>query len=61
MTELENIKTFYEKQIKELCLQRNKLEAQMKFGLDSFKMEQERADRLEKELGKFVANQVSQC
>lgn len=43
-------------QIKELTLQRNKLEAQIKFGLDSFKMEQERARRLEMELAKYSSN-----
>lgn len=48
------IESSVQQQIKELTLQRNKLEAQIKFGLDSLKMEQERARRLEEELAKYT-------
>lgn len=50
----------YEQQIKELKLQRNKLEAQIKFGLDSLKVEQERANCLEAKLARLTAGQVAQ-
>lgn len=45
-----------QQQIKELTLQRNKLEAQIKFGLDSLKMEQARARHLEEELAKYTTS-----
>lgn len=48
------IESSVHQQIKELTLQRNKLEAQIKFGLDSLKMEQERARRLEEQLAKYT-------
>lgn len=40
--------------VKDLTLQRNKLEAQIKFGLDSLKMEQGRVRQLEEELAKHT-------
>ena len=45
----------YQQQIKELTLQRNKLEAQIKFGLDSLKVEQKRVQSLEEELSNCSA------
>lgn len=49
----------YEQQLKDLKLQRSKLEAQIKFGLDSLKMEQEKVRNLEEQLSK-QSEQVSQ-
>lgn len=45
-----------QQQIKDLTLQRNKLEAQIKFGLDSLRMEQARARQLEEELAKYTTS-----
>lgn len=50
-----SLRTDYEQQIRELTAERNRLEAQIKFGLDSFRVEQERARRVEEKLSKYVA------
>lgn len=51
-----------ERQVYELKSQRSKLEAQIKFGIDSLKMEQERAKSLEDQLAdyKMLKNIVRQ-
>lgn len=43
----------YEQRIKELNKQRSILEAQIKFGVDSLKLEQEKVRLLEEELSKY--------
>lgn len=42
-----------EKEVKDLRLQRNRLEAQVKFGVDSLRMEQEKVRDLENRLSEY--------
>lgn len=42
-----------EKEVKDLRLQRNMLEAQVKFGVDSLRMEQEKVRDLENRLSEY--------
>lgn len=53
-TDFEGLKQDYEHQIKDLAQERDKLKAQIKIGIDAFRMERKRVQELEEELAKYV-------